>query len=173
MNSIVILCGGNSCGKTTTLKGFFKVKSAHSPKSYVERKLDGKRVCAVSFGSPQEQEPFCKVELVNGNIRNRISECKQNTNGEPYILVIPFTMSVSKADRTKLNKDCILKPIKELQKMFKVFVIYLRKTNTRSLAKKDALMEQVALKTIETTKDDYDKSAELEKYVREAVIKSH
>lgn len=173
MHSIVILCGGNRCGKTTTLKGFFKIKSAKSPESYVERKLDGKRICAVSFCSPQEQEPFCKVELVNGNIKNRILECENNTNSEPYILIVPFTMSVSKADRTKLNKDCILKPIEELKKKFKVFVIYLRKTNAQNLAQKDALMEQVALKTIETTKDDYDKSEELEKYLREVVIKSH
>jgi ABC-type cobalamin/Fe3+-siderophores transport system ATPase subunit len=173
MNSIVILCGGNSCGKTTTLKGFFKVKGAQSPESYIERKLDGKRICAVSFGSPQEQEPFCKVELVNGNIKNRILECENNTDGEPYILIIPFTMSVSNADRTKLNKDCIVEPIDELKKKLKVFVIYLRKANAQNLSKKDALMEQIALKTIETTKDDYDKSAELEKYLREVVIKSH
>jgi hypothetical protein len=173
MNSIIILCGGNSCGKTTTLKGFFKVTSLESPDSYIERKLDSKRICAVSFSSPQEKEPFCKVELVNENIKNRISECERKTSGEPYILVIPFTMSVSKADRTKLNKDCILKPIEELRKKFNVFAIYLRKTNAQNLAEKDALMEQIALIKIETTKRDYDKSAELEKCLREVVIKAH
>jgi hypothetical protein len=163
----------DSCSQVLYASADSIARAPRSPDSYVERKLDGKRICAVSFGSPQEQEPFCKVEHVNGNIKDRILECEKNTNGEPYVLIIPFTMSVSGADRTKLNKDCILKPIEELKKKFKVFVIYLRKINARNLAEKDALMGQVALKTIETTKDDYDKSAELESYLREVVMKSH
>jgi hypothetical protein len=70
-------------------------------------------------------------------------------------------------------KDCILEPIEELRKKFKIFVIYLRKTNAQNLAEKDALMEQAALIKIETTKHDCDKSAELEKFLREVVIKAH
>jgi ABC-type multidrug transport system ATPase subunit len=49
MNTIVILCGGNNSGKTTTLKTFFHVKSKRSPGFYVERRLDGKIVCAFSL----------------------------------------------------------------------------------------------------------------------------
>jgi len=149
------------------------VKGNHSPESYIERKLDGRRICAVSFSSPQEQEPFCEVRLVNDNIKNRIIECEKNTNGEPYILIIPFTMSGSRKKRKKINEDCILKPIEKLREKFKVFVIYLRKTNARNLEDKDALMKRIALKMVETTKDDYDKSAELEKYLKGVVIESH
>lgn len=144
----------------------------HSPESYIERKLDGKIICAVSFSSPQEQEPFCEVELINDNIKKRIIECENNTNGEPYVLIIPFTMSGSRKKRKKINEDCILKPIERLKERFKVFVIYLRKTNARNLKEKDALMRKVASITIETTRKDYDKSAELEKFLRQVVIKS-
>jgi len=47
----------------------------------------------------------------------------------------------------------------------------LRKTNAQNLAEKDALMKEIALVEIETTKDDCDKSAELEEYLRKEVIK--
>jgi len=173
MNSIVILCGGDSSGKTATLKGFFGVnKRNRSPSSFIDRKLDGKRICAVSFDSPQEHEDFCKVNDVQKNINGRIRECNEETKGDPYILIVPFTMSTSEADRKKLNKNCILKPIEELKKSFIVFVIYLKKKNAKLLAEKDALMKGITSVVIETTKDDYDKSTELEKYLKERVIKS-
>jgi len=172
MNTIVILCGGIKCGKTTTLKGFFKVKSVPSPKSYIEWKLDNKIVCAVYFGSPQEQEPFCNVEQVNENIKNRIAKCEDNTKDESYIVLIPFTMCGNRKGE-KINRNCILEPIRKLEEKFQVFIIYLRKTNIRNLTEKDALMAQVASLTIQTTKQDYDKSVELEKFLREVVMKSN
>ena len=105
MNTIVILCGANSCGKTTTLKGFFGIaKTADSPEYYVERKLDGKTVCAVSFGSPQEQSPFCIVERVQGNINRRINECDGKAATKPYFLIIPFTMSGSRKKKEKSKR---------------------------------------------------------------------
>jgi hypothetical protein len=173
MNSIVILCGGNSCGKTTTLRGFFGIKNGDlSPEYFVEKKLDGKTVCAVSFGSPQEQaRGFCKVDKVQENINRRISECDEKATSKPYILIIPFTMSGSRSEKKKINKDCILKPIEVLKKSFKVFIIYLRKTNAHNLTEKDALMKDIAMDTIETAKKDYDKSRELEKILREKILK--
>lgn len=176
MNAIVIICGGNASGKTATIESFFQGKFTIIDKGchFFERMLDGMRVYAVSSRSPHEKvNDFCNIAEVNEEIKKRVDECDKKANGQGYTLIIPFTMSVSEVDRTKLNEDCILEPIKELQKRFKVFVIYLRKTNARNLAKKDALMEQVKLKTIETTKDDCDKSVELERYLREVVIKSH
>jgi ABC-type cobalamin/Fe3+-siderophores transport system ATPase subunit len=174
MNSIVILCGGDSCGKTTTLKGFFGVnKEDKSPHFYVQRKLEDKIVCAVKFASPQEKEKFCNVENVNKNIENRITECETKTEGKQYILLIPFTMSGKKKERKKINTDCIIEPIEKLKGKFRVFVIYLRKTNAHNLAEKDALMAKVATKRIETTKNDFDSSAELEKFLREIVVKSY
>ena len=89
MNNIVILCSGTNCGKTATLNGFFQCES--SPKgSYVERKFNGVIVCAVSFGSPQEQEDFCEVKQVNDNIDERIKICESNTNGKSYIFAYSF-----------------------------------------------------------------------------------
>jgi len=171
MNTIVILCGANSCGKTSTLKGFFGIrKNVKSPEYYIERKLDGMTVCAVSFGSPQEQSDFCDVIQVQKNIKERTQTCDKESKVKPYTLLIPFTMSGSRKKRKKVNKDCIIKPIEELRKSFKVFVIYLRKTNTHYRAEKDALMKDIAVKTIETTKEDFDKSIELEKFLKEKVL---
>ena len=171
MNTIVILCGGNSCGKTATLKGFFGIsKASYSPEDYIERKLDGKTVCAVSFGSPQEQSAFCEVNQVQANIDGRIQTCDKECKAKPYILLIPFTMSGSREKRKKINEQCILKPIEKLGQNFKVFVIYLRKTNAHNLSEKDTLMKDLATVTIETTKKDYDKSRELEKFLKEKVL---
>jgi ABC-type cobalamin/Fe3+-siderophores transport system ATPase subunit len=181
MNKIVILCGANSCGKTTTMKGLFGIpKKADSPEYYVEKKLDGKTVCAVSFSSPQEQvHDFCNFSEVQKNINQRIIKSDEKATTKPYFLIIPFTMSGSRKEKKKVNKDCILKPIEELRKSHKVFVIYLRKTKTHHRKEKDALIEEIALiKDVEvigppilTTKSDYDKSKELEKVLREKILK--
>ena len=79
MNTVVILCGANSCGKTTTLKGFFGIgKDVDSPKGYIEKEFNGKIVCALSFSSPQEQvKVFCKFEKVQENIKNRLKICDE------------------------------------------------------------------------------------------------
>ena len=68
MNSIIILCGGTNCGKTATLKGFFEIDYSPRRRTCIQRRFNGKVVCAVSFGSPQEQEDFCEVKDVNKNI---------------------------------------------------------------------------------------------------------
>jgi GTPase SAR1 family protein len=174
MNAIVIICGGNSCGKTTTIRKFFqgRVSLTVSGKEFFERTFDGKRIYAIDSGSPQERNRFCRVERVNKNIQDRIDECNEKADRQSYILIIPFTMSVSNADRTKLNEDCILKPIEELKKAFNVFVIYLKKTNAQNRAEKDALMKRIATAEIETTKQDCDKSAELETFLRKEVIQT-
>jgi hypothetical protein len=174
MNTIVILCGGTNSGKSATLKGFFKINYSPRRETYIERKFDGKLVCAVSFGSPQEQEDFCEVEDVNKNIENRIAISEGRVKGEQFVLLIPFTMIGNREKGEKINTDCILKPIEKLKKSFKVYVIYLRKKSLQN-AERDALIEKItpSPKRIETTEHDYDKSTELEKYLKESVIKPH
>ena len=176
MNVIVILCGGNSSGKTTTIKRFFKDKSSttNNGRHFFERMLDDNRVYAVSSRSPHEiVNCFCDVEGVNKDIEKRTDECDKKANGQRYILIIPFTMSVSEADREKLNEDCILRPIETLKGRYNVFVIYLKKKNAKNLEQKNALMKRITPhKEIETTRDDYDKSTELEVYIREKIIKT-
>lgn len=113
---------------------------------------------------------FCNVKKVQENINHRINECEKSASSKPYFLIIPFTMSGSRNKKKKVNEDCILKPIKELEKTFRVFVIYLRKINTHHLKEKDALMKDVAIATISTKPDryeDYEKSKDLEKVLRE------
>ena len=82
-------------------------------------------------------------------------------------------MSGSIEKKKKVNEDCILKPIRELQKTFRVFVICLRKTNTHHLKEKDALMEGLAITRISSKPDryeDYEKSKDLEKVLREKIL---
>jgi hypothetical protein len=129
-------------------------------------------VCAFSFGSSQEKvNDFCNVDKVLMNIDRRIKECDEKATSKPHFLIIPFTMSASPKRKKKINKDCILKPIEELENRFDVFVIYLRKTNTHHLKEKDALMEPIAMRPyIQTTKKDYDKSKELKKFLIEKIF---
>jgi ABC-type cobalamin/Fe3+-siderophores transport system ATPase subunit len=94
MNTIVIPCGSNSSGKTTTLRSLFNITAKKSPSHFTDIKIDGKRVCAVSFCSPQERvqakdkNNFCKFELVNEDIHNRIAECETNTkDGRTPLLI--------------------------------------------------------------------------------------
>ncbi|WXG43011.1 MAG: hypothetical protein WED04_02930 [Promethearchaeati archaeon SRVP18_Atabeyarchaeia-1] len=153
------------------MRSFFGIEEdSPNPDFFVERKFKGKIVCAVNFGSPQEQSPFCDVDKVQENIQRRIDECNREATSKPYILIIPFTMFGNRRQGKKINKACILNPIDELEKHFKVFIIYFRKTNTHNLAEKDALMQGRAIATIETTEQDYDKSSELEKVVREKIL---
>ncbi len=170
-------------GNQLLLKGFFGIAETADAPQYNERKLDGKTVCAVSFGvtfgSPQEQSPFCEVDSVIKNIKDRISECEGKTTSKSYFLIIPFTISGSREKKKKVNSACILKPIEELTKSYRVFVIYLRKKNTHYRKEKDALVEEIALikdvvvirPPILTTKEDYDKSDELEKVLKEKILK--
>ena len=155
------------------MKGFFNIsKNKRSPSKFISKRVKGKLVCAVSFGSPQEQEPFCKVKRVQKNIDDRIEECDEKTEGESYILIIPFTIQVNKKDKKSLNKKCITTPIENLKKTCKVFVIYLRKTNTRLLSDKDALMNRLKIAEFATSTTDYDKSKELKAFLKRKVIKS-
>ncbi len=179
MNNIVIVCGANSSGKSTTLKAFFGI--AEAPE-YNKRTINGKTVCAVSFGvtfgSPQEQSHFCNFKEVQDNINDRLSICDKRAS-KPYFCLIPFTMSGSPKRKKTVNRDCILKPIEELSKSYNVFVIYLKKTNTHHLDDKDALIEEltsiknvvVVRPFILSTPEDYDKSKDLEKLLRKQIVK--
>jgi len=155
------------------LKKFFqeKVSLTSSGKEFFERTLEGKKVYTVDSGSPQERNEFCKVEAVNENIQERINECNKKANGQIYILIIPFTISEND-ERTKLNEKCILEPIEALRKNYNVFVIYLRKKNATHLSRINDLMKGIATVEIETTKQDYDKSTELETFLRKNVIRA-
>jgi ADP-heptose:LPS heptosyltransferase len=152
--------------------------------------LNGKMVCAVSFSSlqeelehmelPEEERKFCNFMKVSELIQKRIRKCDEELKSKPYILLLPFTMSTSKADRKKLNEDCIIKPIKELEQKFNVFVIYLRKENTKNLTEKDALMKKIdayfitpdTIKDKDHPKNGCDRSKQLETYIRQKVIQT-
>lgn len=166
MKTIVILCGVGQAGKTKTLKEFFGVSHIRRLRrdQLLERVLNGKKIYAVRLNSPQEQEDFCEIDDVKGNIKGRIRKCEQASKGQQYTLIIPF--GLYGALKRKLNEDCILKPIEWLRnKGFKVFVVYLRKKTARALDLVDSFMRKVTSNVIEST-EEYDRQAEeLEKII--------
>ena len=78
MNSIVILCGGNNSGKTTTLEHFFESGEKEDVRQMplYSRVLNGKLIYAVSPNSPQELKDLCEVKEVIDNIEKRIRKCE-------------------------------------------------------------------------------------------------
>ena len=130
-----------------------------------ERAIEGKKVYAVRFDSPQERETFCRVDLVKANIEKRITICEEATKGQNYVLIIPFGLRENK-ERTQLNERCVLEPIEWLKgRGFRVFSIYLKKTNTRRLEQKNAVMAKITQTIFLTTSHDCDKSKELEDFI--------
>jgi hypothetical protein len=168
MKTAVLLCGANEVGKTKTLKKFFGVSltTRLGPMQLLERTLNGKKIYAVSLGSPQELSRFCKVDEVEANIEKRIRKCEVASHGQDYVLIMPFGVYARKG-KAILNEPCILEPIEWLKaKGFKVVAIYLRKEKTTNLSLKDTLMKKIALYEIKSD-EDYDRQAkELENIIK-------
>ena len=167
MKTIGLLCGARNSGKTNTLKAFFGVSDIKrlKPMQLLERILNGKRVYAVGLTSPQElANDFCNTEKVKTRIRKRLKKCDRASQGQDYILIIPFTMFV---EGERINERCIIEPIEWLSSEgFEVFSVYLRKKEA-NLHLKDALMKKIGASVIESRKDDYDRQAkELESLIR-------
>ena len=105
------------------------------------------------------------IERIIARIRKRLKECEQVSQGQDYVLIIPFTMETEDG---KVNDGCIVKPIEWLKSEgFNVFSLYLRKEKTDLLHLKDTLMKRISATTIESKKDEYDRQAkELESFIR-------
>lgn len=168
MKTVILLCGSDNAGKTTTLKVFFGVRHIRRlrPMQLLERRLDGKTVYAVGLTSPHElANDFCNVEKVKKRIGKRLKKCDGTAQGKDYFLMIPFTMSV---EDSEVNEKCILEPIEWLRAMnIRVFPIYLRKTGTDFLDAKDTLMRKISAPIIESKIGGEDRQAkELEDIIK-------
>ncbi len=176
MNTIVLVCGCNNSGKTTTIEKFFRngYVSCINRFRFYHRVINGIDVYALSLSSPQERENFCVVDDVKDNISFRMQECGKKANGKPHILVIPYGIYEDEK-REKLNENCFLEPIEWLrvEKGFKVFPWYLRKVNVTKGSQKDALARKVRLDEIDTTDKDFDKSNELEQIVKRLIAETN
>lgn len=163
MKSIVLLCGVRGAGKTNTLKKFFGVKPnvRLSRRQLLERDLEGKKIYAVSLGSPQEQSPFCNVEKVKDNIQKRIDICETASHGQEYVLLIPYGVYRNK-QTGELNEKCVFEPIEWLKSQgFRILVIYLNK-----MRPVDLLMKTISSKEIESTEDYARQSTDLENLIK-------
>jgi len=168
MKTVVLLCGDRRAGKTNTLKVFFGVSDIKrlKPMQLLETTVNGKRVCAVGLTSPQElANDFCNIEKVEKRINKRLKKCELNSQGQDYILIIPFTLFVENGN---VNERCIIEPIKSLRsKGYNAVPVYLRKATSTFLHLFDALMNRIRATTIESSKD-YDRQAEeLKKLIRD------
>ncbi len=179
MNTIVLLCGGDSSGKTTTWRNFFQscITIGRRPLEFYKRVLQGKTVYGVGADSIQELQQtrtktLCDLACVKGEIEKRIQLCENDAKGQSFVLMFPYGMYES-SDRSKLNEECFLEPVEWLrtEKGVNVFPVYLRKTNATHKAKKDDLARKICLREIETSKKDFNKSKEIEEILMEAITK--
>jgi len=133
---IIILCGVANSGKTTTLRELVKTKTEHTGTI----KMGARTICVKGFSSPQEREDFCKVKKVKENIQKRLDYCKRKFKNA-FVLVMPFTIQKRKG---RINKDCIVKPIKWLKSRgYSVHIIYLRKVTDADLMMKKITSEEI------------------------------
>ena len=116
MKIVVLLCGTNKAGKTRTLKTFFKVSHVKrlKPMQLLTRIIAGKKVYGVSLSSPKNSE-FCQVDEVKKRLEERTKICEQQSQGQNYILIIPFGIYHRKCKNDELNVKCIIEPILSLK----------------------------------------------------------
>jgi hypothetical protein len=178
LNSIVLLCGGNDSGKTTTCRKFFDgcIANRRENMEFYVKQLRGKLIYGVGADSPQENsqlrtKEFCDVDDVKRDIDKRIRICDAESREQSYILIMPYGMYEDDS-RTRLNENCFLEPKRWLEevRMFRVLPIYLRKTNATHWAQKDELARRICNREIETNKENYDKSREVEEIIIELLF---
>jgi hypothetical protein len=156
MKTILLLCGANEVGKTKTLKTLFGVSLTQrlKPMQLLKRKINGKIAYAVSLSSPQELSPFCNVEEVKRKIDKRIDICEKASEGQEYVLVIPFGIYQGKGKNGEINVKCIIEPIISTKaKGFKAIPIYLRKETSQVIHLIDGLMKSISKHQIDSDKD--------------------
>jgi hypothetical protein len=168
MKTVVLLCGDRNSGKTNTLKTFFGVSGIKRlrPMQLLKTTVNGKRVYAVGLTSPQElAKDFCKVEKVDKRINKRLGKCELDSQGQDYVLIIPFTLFVKNGN---VNERCIIEPIESLRsKGYNVVPVYLKKATSTFLHLFDALMNKIRATTIESSKDYDGQAEELKKLIRD------
>ena len=174
--TIVLVCGSDSSGKTTTIDKFFgsKYETCINHLRFYHRVIDSVNIYALSTCSPQERaKDFCNVEKVKADIGFRIQECDKKANGKPYVLILSYGI-YEDTKREKLNDACFLEPYEwlRIEKDFKVFPWYLQKLNATKSTQKDALARKICLDEKPTTREDYNKSKELEQIVKELIVEN-
>ena len=167
MVNIICLIGRRSSGKTRTLKKFFGLGSDERIRNdeYIDKK-NGKIVCAVGFGSPQELNEFCKFKDVIDNLNERIKiakeEVKKTYKKDDFVFVIPFTL-MTKIDGRN-NENCILKPIEMLKnKGYDIFLIYLKRPSRNPWY--DEFMESLTTYEILSREEYGEQAKELNKLI--------
>lgn len=141
---IVLLCGGRDSGKSGTLDELFR-ESTVKKVPFIE--LNGKKICICGGKkSVQEVNEFCQYDRVIEEIKRRVALCIKKYGGN-IIIIIPFTVEVGgrkMSTKGKINRDCILEPLKWLKTNYKTYVVYLsggRRTNDISLI--ETLMQEI------------------------------
>jgi hypothetical protein len=128
--------------------------------------MNGKKLY-LSLSSPQEYSAckFCDSDWVTRKIELWIHNCNHS---DCLLLIMPFQIHFNR-DTGKMNANCIKKPIVELKRKFKVYVVYLRKNGSRNIAPRvdkdrlkriDDLMRHLQNHEIESSKGAKKKQAD-------------
>ena len=154
-----MLIGGRDAGKTKTLDQLFNQEYKKIPSITIGEK----KVCTCGGNtSVQEVIEFCNFNRVIEEIKSRIKKCIEKY-GEDIAIILPFTVEIGGRKRStkgKINRDCIIEPLKWLKSNYKVHVVYLRggerKTDTPSI---DMLMEEVSYNLKVESREAYPEQA--------------
>ena len=123
---IIVLLGEKNCGKSSIIKKLLDVKGR---KRLHHKEMKNRIIYIYGSGSPQELSKFCNVKEVMKKINKRIQKTIEfHKNGrhssKKMTLLLPFTIVKQNG---KLNKMCIVTPIRRLRRKYNVKVIYLEK----------------------------------------------
>ena len=187
MNGIVLICGGNSSGKTTSIKNFFDNQPTSEPIKKINKAplyhcvVDGVDVYTLSTSSLQEKVESrlkkekgedCTVDKMIKNLKERLEIINKEADGKKYVAIIAHGIYAD--GNGKLQEPLFLKPIEWLkeQKDYKIRPIYLNKTNAQHCAEKLELGRKVTRyeDTFEGIDEkDFDRSTFLMQQVKELI----
>ena len=144
MVEIILLCGGRDSGKSGTLDELFKNSTV---KKVPFIWLNGKKVCICGGKtSVQEVNGFCQYNEVIEETGRRIELCIRKY-GNDIIILIPFTVEIGGRKRDtkgKVNRDCIVEPLKWLKAKYNTIVVYLSGSKrTKEISLIDTLMKEI------------------------------
>jgi hypothetical protein len=135
MKKVIVLCGVENSGKTSTMKTFFSFNGARlSRNRLLQRIIGGETFYAVGANSPQElnrkykEETGRFVELIKARINEVLNICEKKSGGKDYVLILPFTIFRHKKGKA-ICEESIKEPIEFLRRSFKVKPLYLKRSD--------------------------------------------
>jgi hypothetical protein len=107
------------------------------------------------------------VDEVGKRIKERTKICEDASQGEDYVVVIPFRISHRKGKNYEPNAKFIIEPILSLKSRgFRVVPVYLRNEKVLVPPMIDALMQKIAKHQVDSNNSYEKQASELENLIR-------